>query len=326
MAKFKVGTKVRNNQTLLTGIIDGHYELGGKHQYNVTIDDGQKMDGRKLDGQTSIWEEGRIGIIGVDDTSVIEPTTEDTTVIVEKTLDEIGFMEDYKGAVKINDHKERMLDVIGAAHDEIRDIDYVIVEVDGQPENVATYNVKDVFTAEHVVEMERFPIGSKVESKIQSMNGVVVGYYVFMKDIQLRVDNGLGVGSWSIDDKVVIADETSTEDVVEPTTEDVVEPTTEDVVEPTTTQVDVEQVAKVVLTERWKTLKATPETMAVVAGCTTEQVNNVIEREQYLDVIREMFNNRKSWQTWAKKGSKIVAKRLYITEEQATTIIEGINQ
>ena len=85
-------------------------------------------------------------------------------------------------------------------------------------------------------------------------------------------------------------------------------------------------IATAITKARWGSLTITVEDIATECDTTTDNVNNVIASETYLNVIRETFNKRKGWRTWAKKGASIVAKRLWITEEQATTIIEGINK
>ena len=85
-------------------------------------------------------------------------------------------------------------------------------------------------------------------------------------------------------------------------------------------------IAEAITKARWGSLKTTVEDIATECDTTTDNVNNVIASETYLNVIRETFDKRKGWRTWAKKGASIVAKRLWITEEQATTIIEGINK
>ena len=128
-------------------------------------------------------------------------------------LSEIGFMDRFDDAVKVNHQDERMLDVIGAAHDATNNIDFVVVSINGEEENVPVYKIKDVFTQEHVDQMAEYPIGSKVKkTRTPNYEGTIVGYYVFGDDMQLKVDNGLGIGTWSISDDLIIVDDDNDDD------------------------------------------------------------------------------------------------------------------
>ena len=117
------------------------------------------------------------------------------------------------------------------------------------------------------------------------------------------------------------------DEVVENTTveEEVVEETTEETTEDGVYKEDDEVGIAVVITQkRWLSLKVTVEDIAEECGVSVEAVNNVIASETYLDIIHGTFVEHKGWQTWAKKGAKIVAKRLWITEETAQRIIDDI--
>ena len=119
--------------------------------------------------------------------------------------------------------------------------------------------------------------------------------------------------------------ETNEVEVVENTTDE----TTEEVVEETTEDaagnvgVDEVGIATTITQRRWISLKVTVEDIAEEYGVSIDDVNNVIASETYLDVIHTTFVQKKSWRTWAKKGSKIVAKRLWITEEVAQRFVDG---
>ena len=149
----------------------------------------------------------------VKNVRLIEKETE-TMKTVE--LSEIGFMGRFEDAIKVNDDEGNMLDVIGAAHEAIGNIDFVVVSIDGEEENVPVYKIKDVFTQKHVDEMKLYPLGCRVENTLNiNSEGSVVGYYVYGEDLQLRVDNGLGIGSWSIGENVVIVGNVDSENVFE---------------------------------------------------------------------------------------------------------------
>ena len=86
-------------------------------------------------------------------------------------------------------------------------------------------------------------------------------------------------------------------------------------------------VAEAVAKARWGTLKVTPVDIANDIGTTEQQVNDIVESEHYLTVIRDFFQNYKSWQTWAKKPNTTITKmadRLWLSEEKVSEIVVDI--
>ena len=99
--------------------------------------------------------------------------------------------------------------------------------------------------------------------------------------------------------------------------------------EPTTPQKTLgdKDVAEVVVKARWHTLKVTPVDIANDIGTTEQQVDDVVKSDGYLIVIEDFFRKYKSWRTWANKPKTTITKmadRLWITEEQVTTILSKI--
>lgn len=128
------------------------------------------------------------------------PTTEENEATMKSVkLSEIGFMNRFENAVQIQDDQERTGTVKGAYVEIEGNQDYIEVDFNGEIEMVPIYKIKDIFTAEHCKQMNAFPIGSKVVYDMPGGEGTVVGYYTFSKSLKLQVDNGNGVGSWSLD-------------------------------------------------------------------------------------------------------------------------------
>ena len=277
-AKITNGTRVRDSQTLLTGVVTGHYETGTQPHYLINIEDGQKMGGRKLDGQKSSWAEEHIVVINEEDVVAEDNTTDDEVVETKLSPKEEAYEQaNAKNYFELQESFGTNVYVLDS------------VEWKERTEEELTLSIKQLLQHRH--EEQTYTTEKERVQELRQRRVYILLHVEALRRLRVSEEN-------NVDDNV------------------------DDNVDNEATIVIAEAITKA----RWGSLTITVEDIATQCDTTTDNVNNVIASETYLNVIRETFNKRKGWQTWAKKGASIVAKRLWITEEQATTIIEGINK
>ena len=169
MIDFTEGTKVKyENGT--TGIVDGITLIHGR--LHLLVDVGNEI---------KTW--------------AINKTEKDPTM-KNVELSEIDLSRDFKGVVQVVDDVKRTLHVIGGAIADNFQSFIVVRNNEGIIEYVPTYKIIDCFNEADLDEMAKFPINSKVRCNMPGENATVVGYYKLNKTLYLKVDNGLGIGSW----------------------------------------------------------------------------------------------------------------------------------